>query len=145
MAPREGIEAHTSLCPARDGDPDGMSAHQPGEPPSHRSKVGLGHGGIAILLHPTPQWRGDSAITGTLLKILVGLGGNAMFKSATLEEAMLQAPAPCWKLPWKNNTDNDNHAIPCCQRAAVNQGGGARGSAHLDILTQPRGFWNQEG
>lgn len=87
----------------------------------------------------TLPWQGPS------LSCLEGLGGGAGLKSAALGEAALRAPAG--KYPWKNNNhDDDDKAIPCCQRAAVNQGaGGARSSAHLDALTQPRGVWDPGG
>lgn len=137
--------ALSSLCPARDGDLGGMRDHHPGEPPSLRSQVGLGqwwhcHPACPPLSPPAVGCGGTQPSQGPCLSYLGGLGGDARFKSAAPGEAVPRAPAPRWKFPWKNNNGNDNNAIPCCQRAAVNQGGGgARSFAHLDVLTQPRG------
>lgn len=144
LAPREGTEAHSSLCPDRDGDRGDERASP--RRASHGSKIGLGQWWHCH--HSVPQPRGAEGTLppqGPRLSYLGGLGGNARLKSAPLEEAVLGAPAPRWKFPGKNNNDNDNNGIACCQRAAVNRGGGARSSAHLDVLAQPRGVWQPGG
>lgn len=83
-----------------------MSDHHSGEPPSHRSKVGLGQqwlvlwcGGTAILpVQPSlPQPRGAGGTLpsqGPRLSYLGGLGGGVRFESATLEEPVLLAARP---------------------------------------------------